>query len=131
MIRRPPRSTRTDTLFPYTTLFRSEGFRIGAEAVTGSDGVTVQSRQAAITAADLPESVLQYVVRAKESVLLNDAERDNRFSADAYIRRQHARSILCLPLLKQARLVGLLRSDERSVGNECVSPCRSRWSPTP
>src|SRR3546814_8738590 len=27
MIRRPPRSTRTDTLVPYTTLFRSEGFR--------------------------------------------------------------------------------------------------------
>src|SRR3546814_8407642 len=27
MIRRPPRSTRTDTLFPYTTLFRSFGFR--------------------------------------------------------------------------------------------------------
>src|SRR3546814_11120159 len=27
MIRRPPRSTRTDTLFPYTTLFRSEGAR--------------------------------------------------------------------------------------------------------
>src|SRR3546814_12344093 len=26
MIRRPPRSTRTDTLFPYTTLFRSAGF---------------------------------------------------------------------------------------------------------
>src|SRR3546814_6939001 len=27
MIRRPPRSTRTDTLFPYTTLFRAAGFR--------------------------------------------------------------------------------------------------------
>src|SRR3546814_14369688 len=27
MIRRPPRSTRTDTLFPYTTLFRSKGYR--------------------------------------------------------------------------------------------------------
>src|SRR3546814_9702759 len=27
MIRRPPRSTRTDTLFPYTTLFRSAGLR--------------------------------------------------------------------------------------------------------
>src|SRR3546814_20850384 len=27
MIRRPPRSTRTDTLFPYTTLFRSNGAR--------------------------------------------------------------------------------------------------------
>src|SRR3546814_7306627 len=32
MIRRPPRSTRTDTLFPYTTLFRSETFRDQAEA---------------------------------------------------------------------------------------------------
>src|SRR3546814_6884492 len=29
MIRRPPRSTRTDTLFPYTTLFRSPGGRAG------------------------------------------------------------------------------------------------------
>src|SRR3546814_5507938 len=28
MIRRPPRSTRTDTLFPYTTLFRSRRFRL-------------------------------------------------------------------------------------------------------
>src|SRR3546814_17939433 len=30
MIRRPPRSTRTDTLFPYTTLFRSDDHRVGA-----------------------------------------------------------------------------------------------------
>src|SRR3546814_15089201 len=29
MIRRPPRSTRTDTLFPYTTLFRSDGELVG------------------------------------------------------------------------------------------------------
>src|SRR3546814_3342047 len=33
MIRRPPRSTRTDTLFPYTTLFRSQG-RIGQGTAT-------------------------------------------------------------------------------------------------
>src|SRR3546814_12112483 len=32
MIRRPPRSTRTDTLFPYTTLFRSVVTEIGAQA---------------------------------------------------------------------------------------------------
>src|SRR3546814_2139672 len=31
MIRRPPRSTRTDTLFPYTTLFRSENFQPGRQ----------------------------------------------------------------------------------------------------
>src|SRR3546814_20803052 len=32
MIRRPPRSTRTDTLFPYTTLFRSLGYRSQPES---------------------------------------------------------------------------------------------------
>src|SRR3546814_14147968 len=39
MIRRPPRSTRTDTLFPYTTLFRSSG--CGCAATTASPGWTV------------------------------------------------------------------------------------------
>src|SRR3546814_13448578 len=37
MIRRPPRSTRTDTLFPYTTLFRSaERFVLAGRAKVGS-----------------------------------------------------------------------------------------------
>src|SRR3546814_4674027 len=37
MIRRPPRSTRTDTLFPYTTLFRSDHqYLVGAAAVRGA-----------------------------------------------------------------------------------------------
>src|SRR3546814_10544035 len=39
MIRRPPRSTRTDTLFPYTTLFRS-----GEGGVIGDAGLTHQGR---------------------------------------------------------------------------------------
>src|SRR3546814_3016607 len=37
MIRRPPRSTRTDTLFPYTTLFRSKGESSGDDIVGGDD----------------------------------------------------------------------------------------------
>src|SRR3546814_21153249 len=37
MIRRPPRSTRTDTLFPYSTLFRSKAAVLGFEG-TASDG---------------------------------------------------------------------------------------------
>src|SRR3546814_9907885 len=42
MIRRPPRSTRTDTLFPYTTLFRSPGYRspCSAPRVAGSSIAT-------------------------------------------------------------------------------------------
>src|SRR3546814_5341253 len=41
MVRRPPRSTRTDTLFPYTTLFRSprhEGIRAGLRRLRGAGG---------------------------------------------------------------------------------------------
>src|SRR3546814_10200029 len=47
MIRRPPRSTRTDTLFPYTTLFRSLGGSSSADGGLGTDlvrGVLVRDR---------------------------------------------------------------------------------------
>src|SRR3546814_16047540 len=37
MIRRPPRATRTDTLFPYTTLFRSDGRRLPRRTIPRSD----------------------------------------------------------------------------------------------
>src|SRR3546814_10652364 len=41
MIRRPPRSTRTDTLFPYTTLFRSDPRRDGDQFVEPRRGVII------------------------------------------------------------------------------------------
>src|SRR3546814_7790189 len=45
MIRRPPRSTRTDTLFPYTTLFRScRSARVGAKSNTKQIGFFTSSR---------------------------------------------------------------------------------------
>src|SRR3546814_127371 len=47
MIRRPPRSTRTDTLFPYTTLFRSRGHQIaraGADRRIGTQIVAMVDR---------------------------------------------------------------------------------------
>src|SRR5882724_10954128 len=59
-------------------------------------------------AATLPESIIHYVVRTQESVILDDASAENPFSSDTYIREHHARSILCLPLLKQAKLIGVL-----------------------
>jgi PAS domain S-box-containing protein len=82
--------------------------RIEAEATTGSDAIAVRLRRASVTVADLPESVLQHVVRTRESVLLDDASALNPFSADEYIRRNSVRSVLCLPLIKQAKLIGVL-----------------------
>jgi PAS domain S-box-containing protein len=87
---------------------RGDEHRIEAEATTTTDSVKVALRQADVTAEDLPESVLRYVVRTKESITLHDAAGESRFSEDEYIRWHQARSVLCLPLLKQTRLVGVL-----------------------
>ena len=89
-------------------LVQGDEYKIEAEATTNGDTVTVGLRQARVTAEDLPKSVLHYVVRTKESVLLDDASGESQFSADEYIPRHHPRSILCLPLLRQTRLIGLL-----------------------
>lgn len=56
----------------------------------------------------LPESIIQYVVRTHESVILNDATREGNFINEPYIQHNQTRSLLCLPLLNQSKLVGVL-----------------------
>ena len=56
----------------------------------------------------LPESVLHYVLRTREIVILDDAAAQSPYGVDSYIRQRQARSILCLPLLNQAKLIGVL-----------------------
>jgi PAS domain S-box-containing protein len=82
--------------------------RIEAEATTGGDTVTVRLVDEAVTEAVLPESVLHYVLRTRESVILDDAAAQSPFGVDSYIRQRQARSILCMPLLNQAKLIGVL-----------------------
>src|SRR3546814_2026098 len=53
MIRRPPRSTRTDTLFPYTTLFRSAAVEGEAVARSGAGGGDIRAPPAALVAGHL------------------------------------------------------------------------------
>ena len=82
--------------------------RIEAEATIGRDTVKVRLLAKPPTPATLPDSILQYVTRTQESVMLDDASAPNPFSTDEYIRQKRARSVLCLPLVKQAKLIGLL-----------------------
>jgi PAS domain S-box-containing protein len=81
---------------------------IEAEATTSGDTVVVQLRDQLVTASVLPESVLHYVLRTRESVILDDAAAPSLFAADPYLHQRQARSILCLPLITQAKLVGVL-----------------------
>ena len=87
---------------------RGDELHIAAEATTRGDTVIVGPRAASVAAAALPESIVQYVGRTQESVIVDDASADNPFAADPYVRQQHARSILCLPLMNQATLIGVL-----------------------
>ena len=78
---------------------------------------------ASIGAGDLPQSVLQYVLRTRERVLLQDASTSNGFADDEYLRRHHARSVLCIPLLKQTRLTGIIYL-ENNLTSGAFTPAR-------
>src|SRR3546814_16173217 len=122
MIRRPPRSTRTDTLFPYTTRFRSE--RSGRSACR-SGGLNMDFNT------DVPSTVidtdtgpsasgggipnLTEPVDTKPASLRDDLE--SVFKEDADKQKVEEQP-------KDEK-----RAEERRVGKECVSTCRSRWSP--
>src|SRR3546814_17360551 len=102
MIRRPPKSTRTDTLFPSTTLFRATGRAV--RVVAGRTAITQDQR------------------------LEEGAQRDEEDDQ----ARQHHHDLVDIGIAGQAEQLAVderHRSEERRVGKECVSTCRSRWSP--
>src|SRR3546814_17227834 len=110
MIRRPPRSTRTDTRFPYTTLFRSQGGR--CDLISGAIG-TVDD--------DLEPIEPQIGWKTRFYCMDIAAARIFTAASAANILRSGKRNVLpqqCLDF----ELV--LRSEERRGGKECVRTCR-------
>jgi PAS domain S-box-containing protein len=97
--------------------------RIAAEATTGRGQVEVMLRQTAVSPAELPESVLHTVIRTRESVILDDALAQNPFSVDEYLCQKQVRSVLCLPLVKQAKLIGALYL-ENNLASHVFTPAR-------
>ncbi len=73
------------------------------------DGGVDSRRLESASAADVPTSIIHYVKRTGETVILADASTGGGdFSGDRYLRRTRPRSVFCMPILRQARLVGLL-----------------------
>src|SRR3546814_15454878 len=121
MIRRPPRSTRTDTLFPYTTLFRSDvGY--ARAGIQGHRHPVVRAVRAG------PQFDLSaiFIARARHLDGTTCCEVDLRRPGD--LRERLGRDQLPVGAFDH---IEKDRSDERSVGKECVSTCRSRWSQYP
>src|SRR3546814_11042020 len=123
MIRLPLRSTRTDTLFPYTPLFRST------------------YRELLLPLRRLNAGCLDYAASICDGLnanVPNAIKICRRCYMMVYIRPidpvdrcdTHSPKLPCLPWEFDFLQVGLPhRSEERRVGKECVSTCRSRWSP--
>ncbi len=82
--------------------------QISAEATTRGGTIDVKLRADPVTQSDLPESLLQYVMRTRETVILDDALASPLFSGDSYVQERRPRSVLCIPLVKQTELVGTL-----------------------
>src|SRR3546814_12473464 len=133
MIRRPPRSTRTDTLFPYTTLFRSAPDRLE---------LLIDQRLRHLEPVRLVEPVEQYALHARprESAVLAFDPPLHRLpqlgeSLEAEVLRGLVADLDGLALLEFLDVDVeddlLARSEERRVGHECVSTCRSRWGRDP
>ncbi len=91
-------------------LIRPQGddLRIMAEATTRGNDVTVRLLDASVNGAVYPESVVRYVLRTRDDVILDDATAGNPFSVDPYIVQHRARSIVCFPLINQGRLNGVI-----------------------
>jgi signal transduction histidine kinase/GAF domain-containing protein len=85
-----------------------DGARIEAEGETSGNTIIVYPRDERAAAAMLPESIIHYVARTRESVILDDASTNNPFAGDQYFSQHRVRSILCLPLTHEARLTGQL-----------------------
>jgi PAS domain S-box-containing protein len=67
--------------------------------------------------------MFRYVLQTQESVILDDAAILNQFSTDPYLRQRQTRSVLCLPLSNQAKLMGVLYL-ENNLAPRVFTPAR-------
>jgi PAS domain S-box-containing protein len=87
---------------------REDELWIEAEATAVRDAITVNMRQEDASRAQVPQAVLRYVMRTHDRVLLDDTAPQSPFSADEHIKEKRCRSLLCIPLIKQSSLIGIL-----------------------
>ena len=90
-------------------LLEDEGLRL--QAAGDTDEVLVLQDAPVEERDDLPRSVVRYVARVHETVIEHDAAREGRFQNDPYVSSRAVRSMLCLPLLHQNKLVGVLYAE--------------------
>jgi GAF domain-containing protein len=103
-------------------LVYSDGPRIEADATTARGTVDVVVRQMRTTASRLPQSILQYVLRTRVSLVF-DVSAGNSYSDDQYVREKRPRSVLCMPILTSTKAIGALYVENNLASNSFTSGC--------
>ncbi|MEK8019558.1 MAG: GAF domain-containing protein, partial [Candidatus Parabeggiatoa sp.] len=91
----------------FLLLPKQDSWFIEAQGQVDSDEVKVL-QSFPIENQPIAESLIHYVVRTQENVVLNNASVEGQFIRDPYIVKQHPKSVLCAPLINQSKLCGLL-----------------------
>src|SRR3546814_17924060 len=129
MIRRPPRSTRTDTLFPYTTLFRSKsGQHLDADIIITATGLKLAVAGKIPVRVDgdpVDWSQHFYYKACMFSNVPNFAVVFGYLNASWTLRADIVAEYVCRVLnhMRDSNAEVATRSEERRVGKECVSTC--------
>ncbi|HAZ44153.1 MAG TPA: serine/threonine protein kinase [Cyanobacteria bacterium UBA11369] len=89
-------------------LAKSEQLNIEAAAEAGKDEVVVLQSIPVETSQEIPVSVINYVARTKEDVVLDRANKEGIFTSDRYILKYQPLSLLCAPILYQGKLIAIL-----------------------
>ena len=92
----------------YLILEEDGQLAIEAESTIDRANGTVLQSVPVETSQDLAVTIVRYVERTKENVVLSDATTEGTFTTDPYIVRTRPKSILCAPLVNQGRLVGII-----------------------
>lgn len=92
----------------FLLLKSNRGLRVEAEGFSDREDVEILQSVPVEDKEGLSPEIIHYTARTRESIVLNDAAADSRFSSGAYIRIANPRSILCLPLIHKDRLRGVL-----------------------
>jgi hypothetical protein len=102
-----------------------DDYRIEAEALADGENIVLRSR--ASDNSPNPETIVRHAIRTRERVILSDTAIPNPFSADPHLSLRRPRSVLCLPLVHQGTLGGLLYLENtpgatRLYAGTCASP---------
>lgn len=91
----------------FLILRKDDCWCISAEGNAQGNTGTVDGNESMEDSGRLARSVIHYVIRTRENVVLDDATNDDRFASDSYIIKNRPKSILCSPMISQGKIGGI------------------------